>query len=417
MFSFQLPHLGVPGGRPFRLLLTGLAVSSCGDWLYNVALLALVFGRTHSATMVALTTGARVAPVVVLGPIGGVLADRHDRRRLMLASDLTRAALMLALAAAAVAGLPMLLAPVLAAAASAAGVVQPPCVAACTARLVADADRQRANAIRSATGQAAIVVGPALGAAVLFVSSPTAAIALNAVTFLLSALAVARVGAGAVFAPPPAAGGRSTSVLAELRSGARALRGAPIAIRLVAADALCSTVYGLLTVTLIMVSQRDGAGSDGYGLLIGAYGAGGLLGAALLARTRVEPRWRRSLTVALGLVAVTLAGLGLAPSLAAALALALLGGGGMVVGEVLSETALPRVLDDALLARAYGLVFPASIGGIVVGSLVAGPLVDLLGLAGALLGAGAAVLTIGALLVASPLTASTARADAVPGMA
>ena len=51
------------GGRPFQLLLASLAVSSCGDWLYNVALLALVFERTHSGTWVALTTAARVLPI------------------------------------------------------------------------------------------------------------------------------------------------------------------------------------------------------------------------------------------------------------------------------------------------------------------------------------------------------------------
>src|SRR5580704_10660144 len=92
------PRRRLPGGRPFHLLLLGLATSALGDWLYNVALLALVFGRTGSATWVALTTAARVLPIVVLGPLGGVLADRYDRRRLMIASDLSRALLLVALA-------------------------------------------------------------------------------------------------------------------------------------------------------------------------------------------------------------------------------------------------------------------------------------------------------------------------------
>src|ERR1700760_1826475 len=80
----------LPGGRPFRVLIAALAVSSLGDWLYNVALLAFVYDRTHSATWVALTTAARVAPMVVLGPLGGTLADRHDRRVLMIGSDAVR---------------------------------------------------------------------------------------------------------------------------------------------------------------------------------------------------------------------------------------------------------------------------------------------------------------------------------------
>ncbi len=131
-------RLRLPGGRPFHLILLSLAVSSCGDWLYNVALLAFVFQRTGSATWVALTTAGRVLPVVVLGPIGGVLADRYDRRRLIIASNIARALLMVALAAVAALGLPVIFAPLIAAAATAIGVVEPPCVAACTARLVGD---------------------------------------------------------------------------------------------------------------------------------------------------------------------------------------------------------------------------------------------------------------------------------------
>src|SRR3954470_12966933 len=76
--------------RPFRRLAAALAASQTGDWLYNVALLALVFERTGSASWVALTTGARVLPIVALGPLGGVVADRFDRRRVLIAADLLR---------------------------------------------------------------------------------------------------------------------------------------------------------------------------------------------------------------------------------------------------------------------------------------------------------------------------------------
>jgi hypothetical protein len=61
------------------------------------------------------------------------------------------------------------------------------------------------------------------------------------------------------------------------------------------------------------------------------------------------------------------------------------------------------MLDDEVLARAYGLVFPISIAGIVAGSLIAGPLVSLFGVTGAMAAAGAGVLAIGALLLSRPL--------------
>ena len=191
-------------------------------------------------------------------------------------------------------------------------------------------------------------------------------------------------------------------MLAEILDGARALRGAPTAVRLVTADVLCSAVYGLSTVTLVMVSRKVGAGESGYGLLLGAFGVGGVIGAIVAARIEAAGRWRRTLGVALTLVGLPLAALGIASTLPLALALALLGGGGMIVGEVLSETALPRLLDDAVLARAYGLVFPISIGGIVAGSLIAGPLLSAFGLTGALAAAGLFVLLAAALHRAPP---------------
>ena len=166
---------------------------------------------------------------------------------------------------------------------------------------------------------------------------------------------------------------------------------------------LCSAVYGLLTVTLVLISRKVGAGDSGYGLLLGAFGVGGVIGAIVTARVEAAGRWRRTLACALALVGVPLAALGLAPTLPLALGLAFVGGGGMVVGEVLSETALPRLLDDSVLARAYGLVFPASIAGIVAGSLVAGPLLAAFGLTGALAVAGLFVLVVAALLLHRPL--------------
>ena len=390
--------------RPFGLLLGSLAVSSCGDWLYNVALVALVYDRTGSPGWVAVTTAARVAPIVVLGPIGGVLADRCDRRRLMIASDLARALLMAALAFFAAAGGVILLAPLLAALATAAGAVTPPCVAVCTSRFVPAAERQRANGLRAAIGQGAIVVGPVLGALMLALVGPALTIALNGFTFIVSAAAIAAIPAGPPFAPAREHAADPPSVFADVAAGARALRRAPVAVRLIAADVICSAVYGLLTVTLVLVAGRVGVGGSGYGLLLAASGAGGIAGATVVGRYADRRHWRRTLALSLGTVGVTLALLGAARGIGLAIALSLLMGAGMVVAEVLSETALPALLDDEILARAYGLLLPAALSGIVVGSLLGGPLVSLLGLGGALGAAGALVLLSGALLLHQPLS-------------
>jgi MFS family permease len=384
----------------FRRLLSSLAVSSIGDWLYNVALLAFVFERTGSPSWLAATTAVRVLPIVVLGPIGGVLADRHDRRALIIASDLVRAALMVMLAGVVVLGLPVVLAPLLAGAATLASSVHPPAVAASTPRLVDAEHLQRANAARAAIGQAAIVVGPALGAGVLALSSPAVAILANAATFLASAVLVATIPSGPAFRPSRE--DATADLVGELRAGVDALRGAPAALRVIAADVISSAVYGILTVTLVLVAGRVGAGPGGYGLLLGAFGVGGIGGAAVAGRID-GGHWRRTLAVALALLALPVAALGVAESLWVALPLAAVGGTGAVVAEVLSETALPRVLDDAVLARAYGLMLPLALSGIVAGSLIAGPLVALLGVTGALVATGAGVLALAALLLRRPL--------------
>jgi predicted MFS family arabinose efflux permease len=236
----------------------------------------------------------------------------------------------------------------------------------------------------------------------LGLSSPAVAIALNAASFLASAAAVTAIGSSAAFVPSRADGG-PLRLGRELREGAQALRAAPAAVRLVAADVLCSATYGLLTVTLVLVSMRVGTGTGGYGLLLGMFGIGGVVGAVVAGKLDSPEMWRRMLLVALGLVAVAVAALGLVHSLVAAIVVSLAGGGGMIVAEVLSETALGRMLDDGVLARAYGLAIPASLSGIVVGSLIAGPLVATVGVTDTFLVAGLGLAVAGGLVLRHPL--------------
>src|SRR5437660_11382476 len=78
----------------FRALLAGLAVSQAGDWLYNLALVTMVYQRTGSALWAGVTTAAREVPIVVIGPFGGVIAGTLSLRRTMVDCDLIRLAMM-----------------------------------------------------------------------------------------------------------------------------------------------------------------------------------------------------------------------------------------------------------------------------------------------------------------------------------
>jgi MFS family permease len=404
--------------RSFRRLLVALAVSQAGDWLYNVALLAFVYERTHSAGWVAATTAVRVVPVVLLGPIGGVLADRFDRRRTMVASDLVRAGCMLGLAAVAATGLPILLAPLLAALSTAASAPCPASAAATTPRLVPDADLPGANAARSAVGMAAITAGPVVGAVLLLLGSPTAAFLVNACTFAFSAVAVLAIPAGPAFAP--ACSGQHDSVVADVVLGARALRRRPVAIRLVGADVVCSVVYGMQTVLLLVLSRTLGFGPAGYGWVLAAMGTGGILGTTVASRAARSARPRRVLVLALLGVAAPAALMAATPCLTGLLVWAVLCGAGSVLVEVLCETALQRDLDEEVFARAYGIAYPASIAGIAGGSLVAAPLMLEIGLSGALVATGT-LAALYAVLVALPRRTGgrhrATRVRAVPGPA
>ena len=88
--------LAVPGARA---LIGASAASQIGNWLYNAALLGYVYSATRSAGWVGAATICRLLPYVLLGPLGGAVADRYRRRTVLLTGDILRMLLMAALAA------------------------------------------------------------------------------------------------------------------------------------------------------------------------------------------------------------------------------------------------------------------------------------------------------------------------------
>src|SRR3954468_24766015 len=221
------PFLVALRQRNLRRLFAGLVVSQAGDWLYNLALLAFVYERTGSTTWVGVTTAARILPEVVLGPIGGVLADRHDRRVVMVCADVLRAVSMTAMALLALTGGPVVLAPVLAALCTAAGAASPQCVVAVLPRLVDEADLPSANAARVGITGLCVIAGPLIGAVLLVLGSPAATFAVNGASFLVGALVVASLPRGAPRRPAGSQEAVHASVRADLATGWRALREHP----------------------------------------------------------------------------------------------------------------------------------------------------------------------------------------------
>jgi len=387
--------LGYPA---FRSLIAGLAVSQVGDWMYNVALVTLVYQRTGSALWAGAVTAARVVPLVVLGPVGGVIADRFGRRGVMITCDLARLVLMLGLALVAAAHLPVLLAPVIAALATAASTPYLPCVAAVTPKLVPGADLPGANAARSAVTAAGLIAGPALGGVLMLLTgSSSVAFVLNALTFAVAAAFTLAIGDHRAFQVVRTEAARPVALFSEIADGAAALRAHPAAVRLVGADFLCSLVYGMQTVLLVLVARSAGLGMHGYGYLFAAIGAGGLAGTSLAGRAARLPL-RVALAASLAMVGVPMLALPLAHWAPVALVLTGFTGAGAVCVEVMTETGLQEMLDDEVFGRAYGLALPLAVAGIAAGALLAPALVSAFGQTAALLAGGGVVVAYGAVI-------------------
>jgi predicted MFS family arabinose efflux permease len=402
MLNPARPFLIALRERNLRVLFGGLVASQAGDWLYNLALLAFVYERTGSTAWVGITTAARILPEVALGPIGGVLADRYDRRLVMIASDVLRAAAMGALAVVALTGAPAILAPLLAAVCTAAGAAYPQCVVAVMPRLVGAGDLAAANAARIGITSLCVIAGPALGAALLLLSSTAVVFAVNGATFLIGAAVVTALPREALRRPAFAVEEVHASIRADLAVGWRALREQPDALALVGADVVSSAIYGALTVLFVLAGERLGLGAAGYGYLLSALGVGGVLSAGLAHRAASSDRPRRALVVAAAAIGVSLVVFTLSGSLAVAIVLAAAIGAGLFATEVVADTTLQRSLDPAVFARAYGLAVPACVAGIAAGALLAPPCVAVIGLNGTLALTGGLVLAYAAAAFAQP---------------
>ena len=381
--------------RSYRVLLAGSTVSESGDWLYNVALAVYVFDRTHSAGWVAAATVFRLVPYVILAPIGGVVADRFDRRVVMIWSDVLRAASMGALAAVAAADGPVVLVTLLAFATTAFGTAYQPAMMAVTPDVVGEDDLAAANALNTLVANLTIVVGPAVGAALLAVTSPVFAFTVNALTFLVPAVlftVALRLRTSHDHDPEAAA---TESFVSKFREGVREVSHSAGA-RVLAGFLLgAAFVYGAQTVALVLVSdQRLGTEARGYGYLLAALGAGGVLAAPLVNRLAAGRRLGPTLLTGLALMALPMAVLCAVHSPVVAAALMVVSGAGGCVVDVLTVTLLQRALPDELRGRVFGLLDSAIVLAILAGSLVVSPLVDAFGLSWMLIIIGGGVSTL-----------------------
>jgi MFS family permease len=378
--------LAVPGARA---LIGGSAASQIGNWLYNAALLGYVYSATHSASWVGAATICRLLPLVLLGPFGGAIADRYPRRTVLLAGDALRLLIMAAIAATVASAGPVALVIAFTALASAAGCAEKPAAMALLPRLVGEIRLGPANALLHTVQDLGVVIGPAIGAILLAVAPAWVAFAANGATFAVSALLISAI------SPDRAPAGGRTSGVAQLTEGLRTVRTTAFALWLILVVAMVEFTYGAQTVQLVVYARQSlGLGSGGYGVLLTAVGAGGLVSAAVNGRLATSRRVSLIVIVTGSLACATELAYAGVQVLTIALAVTVIGNVGLVSCEVVGETALARIVPREALGRVVGIFNAVSVAAMVAGAILAPVLVASTSLRASLLILGAVALAI-----------------------
>jgi MFS family permease len=383
----------------FRFLIAGQTISQTGDWLYSVALIVYVLDKTGSGAWVAATSVIRFAPFVVLSTLGGVIADRYDRKQIMVLTDLGRAATMVAMAAAAAAEAPALVVIALAAISTALATPYFPAVGAATPALVGEDDLTAANTIIAAISNVTLALGPAVGGLVLALSTPITAFTVNAVTFLASAVLTWKIKTNLVPRESSDGGEAAPSFGSRLAEGFRAITSSGEVVLLLVVTLAFAVFYGQeIVLYSLAATERLGLGDAGIGYLFAATGIGGILAAGLTGRISDRSRQGGILAISAILSAVPMMIIAVVTSPVVAYALLLVEGVGFILGDVIGMTMLQRLLPGDLLGRVLGVLDSLMVAGIIVGSVLAPVLVEVAGLEVALV-IGGGVLALAGVLV------------------
>lgn len=366
-----------PAPRGLRYLVGSAGISVAGDWVLLTAAAIVVFRETSSTTAVSILLGLAAVPVVLLGPFAGAVADRYDRRLIMMVADVLNAAALLTCLGIVAAGhvLPGVYLAV--GAVATVSTFHRPASEALLPNLVSADGLGRANStIRLAT-RLAQIVGPAVAGGLITAGGVRLVLAADAASFLISGGLVLFIAASAA---KPAPDGSSHSPFRAAAAGigyARRRANVRTVIFAIGVISLVGPVVNAGTITL--VSDELDLPDNRYALLLAIEGAGALvLALAFLAlgkRLRVLPAGAGALIVT-GVSAVLL---GAAPDLwTAGVAMALQGAGvvGMQVGLA---SYLQRETEDNFRGRVMSLVSMVASFAALVGFAGAGPLVELVG--------------------------------------
>lgn len=374
--------------RNFRLLWIAQVISELGDWFYALAIVSFVLELTGSAQMVALAFLMEVFPQVVVSPAAGVLVDRLSRRRIMLAADWARAAIVLAMLLVQSKEMLWLLL-VLLAAETICWAHFEPASRAIIPNIATPEQVPLANSLAGAAWSMSFAVGAALGGGVQVLFGRGTVFVLDSLSFVASALLIQRmrfIEPHAENRPPlrlrdlfdfsPIAEGiRYVKKDAKLFTTMFVKAGAG----LVGANWVILPIMGerLLPLRMSGISETD-ASTLGISVLFGARGAGSLVGTILSGSFAGSDhaRLRRTILAAFVMGSLGYVGLGAAGSLGVAALTLVVAHCGFTSAWTSSTTLLQAMTEDAFRGRVFSAEFALSMLSLSASSFVAGQFVD-----------------------------------------
>ena len=358
-------------GRSFRWLLASAIVNNAGDGIALAAGPLLVASQTRDPFVVSMALLSEYLPVLLFGVIGGAVADRVDRRRMVEVVNLGRAAVLAVLVATIASGTVNIA--VVLVALFVLGTAETFADAASSALLpglVAKADLGIANArMQGAFVLTNQLLTPPIGA-FLFALGMALPFAANAAAFALGAVLISRV---ATSARARAGEGTETGLGAEMIEGIRWLLAHPPMRTLALTILTFNVTYGAAwSVLVLYAGDRLGMDEVGFGLLTSAVALGGIIG--IVSYGRLERQFSLGDIMRVGLLIETGTHLVLALTTSSTIALATLvvfGAHAFVWGTT-STVVRQRAVPDELLGRVGGVYRVAIVGGLVVGTPLGG---------------------------------------------
>jgi len=377
--------------RDFRLFWLGALVSNIGTWVQSATVPYVVYELTGSKSLIGITAFLTFFPVVLMGPLGGSLADRYSRRRVLLWTQTGMAIVALALWAVWASGLDSVAALMgLVALGAFVSGLNIPSWQAYVSELVPRRDLLNAVTLNSAQFNAARAVGPGLAGVVLATLGPSWGFLLNALSFaaVIGALLLVRT----VDAERERPTGTVRSQFLEGTAFVRAHGELLLCIALVVLVAgLGQPVFQLMPV---FASDVFDVGESGYGLLAGALGFGGILATPIIGGWGDLVRRSRLVAGALVLYGVALLVFASTRSLVVAVpAIACAGASFLAVVSTLNTT-VQLLVEERFRGRVMALYVMGFTAAYPIGSLIQGSIADVVGAPATVFGAGVVLLVV-----------------------